>query len=156
MKSVWLTIVIGLALGQGVLAQAGVDDIEYGRSNGLYWQSLRREMRIVYVVGYVDGASTSVIRSQPDPTAISRAAVDKAVEKLLPVMSSVEIVSAVDRFYREPLNRRILISDAIRVVALEDRGADRATVHEEILRLRLIAAFREKPAANPPGRVPTK
>jgi hypothetical protein len=142
MKLVWLMVGIGLALGKSLLAQARADDMEYGRQNGRYWQSLRREMRIAYIVGYFDGASTSIIRSQSDPAAISLAAVNKAVGKLLPVMSPMEIVSEVDRFYREPLNRRILISDAIRVVALEDRGADRAIVHGEIRRLRRIAPQR--------------
>jgi hypothetical protein len=62
MKSVWLTIVIGLALGKGVLAQAGADGT-YGGMNGRGWQDLTARMRTGYIEGYIDGVSIGITQA---------------------------------------------------------------------------------------------
>jgi hypothetical protein len=70
-------------------------------------------------------------------------------------MTFGEIVSVVDRFYEEPLNRRIPVSEAIRVVALEARGAGAATVDAQI-RLQRQLSTAAGAAASPPGGEPAK
>jgi hypothetical protein len=152
-KSVWLTIVIGLALGKGVL---GADDIErtYSGKNGRGWQSLTLEMRIGYIEGYYDGVATGVVHAAApggSPAgAFPVAAAKKAFAEIFPVSMTVgEIVSAVDRFYAEPLNRRIMVYSALPVIALEAKGTDQATVDGEIRRLRRNGAAEEPVASLP-------
>jgi hypothetical protein len=59
-------------------------------------------------------------------------------------------VRAVDRFYAEPLNRRIMVYSALAVIALEAKGADQATVDGKIRRLRRLASAAEEPVTSPP------
>jgi hypothetical protein len=134
-------MVIGLALGTGVW---GADDIETtgGAINGRGWQSLTAEMRLGYVKGYDDGVAAGIVH-------VAVASADKTAELVPSGMTVGEVVSAVDRFYQEPLNRRIMVVAAIRVVALEAKGTDQARVDGEIRRLRRASA---EPVTSPSGR----
>jgi hypothetical protein len=149
-------MVIGLALGEGVLAQAGADGA-YGGLNGRGWQDLTARMRTGYIEGYVDGVSIGITQAAAaasqagliSPPAVSLVA--KAIGDLFPLsMTLGEVVSAVDRFYAEPLNRRIMVYSALAVIALEAKGTDQATVDEKLRRLRRLASAAEEPVTSPP------
>jgi hypothetical protein len=160
-----LTVVIGLALGKGVL---GADDITNGGRNGRGWQSLPREMRLAWVDGYLSGANEGVVGFTIYGPAVRDTSgkpdflwafqqVPQVVRHLFPYgMNFGEVVSAVDRFYEEPLNRRIRVSTVLEILALEAGGADAATVDGVIRRARQPDPVRELPAAGPPGREPAK
>jgi hypothetical protein len=121
-------------------------------------------MRLAYVDGYLSGANEGVAGFTIYGPAIRDTSgkpdflwafqqVPQVVRHLFPYgMNFGEVVSAVDRFYAEPLNRRIRVSTVFQILSLEAAGADAATVDGQIRRQRRLISTGELPAASPPGR----
>jgi hypothetical protein len=131
MKRVLLTMAMGLTLS--VLAQTpAIEKSNAGHFfNGRAWQKWHPALRNGYVTGFIEGLEIARMSCDGSESA------DKEILTYSPSgMTFDEIQSALDRFYEEPLNRRIQISWAMRIVAREASGKD-AT--DEIRRMREIS-----------------
>jgi hypothetical protein len=103
-------------------------------NNGRFWLEMQGEMKLGYLLGYIDGVhATSVTLAAGCP--------DVKRLRLLPhTLSSVEIAEALDEFYNDPLNRQIGIVFAITATARKAEGATSAEMDQMISEFRKAAS----------------
>jgi hypothetical protein len=131
MKPVAAMVVLACALSAGAHAENKGPSYTGGLSNGRSWQALDKMAKISYVIGYREGV-----------TATSRVATEATlgttVRQVLAgsSLNNREMADALDRFYQNPLNRPLAISDAVYIVVRQATGGDPKEISKTIRQLR--------------------
>jgi hypothetical protein len=107
-----LIMLVSLAAPGGSQDHATPSDRTWGIVNGRWWKAVSAEIRIGFVQGYGIGHSLAVAEG-PRCT---------EGEWFKGDPSNGEVRAALDKFYEEPANASIAVTDAIEIVALKFNG----------------------------------
>src|SRR5262249_38465290 len=127
-----MRICIAVLLFTGSLAAQNKDIVTTGMVNGRFWKHLDLTAKTFYVQGYREGViqiATPVSDLWRLGHCSDASATGSSIEQATMQMfhgytiKNGEIISAIDRFFEDPLNARIRIMDAIIVVLEQARGA---------------------------------
>jgi hypothetical protein len=116
------------------------EDLTYtnGLANGRMWKAMGTIEKATYLDGYRAGVLKAALMIPDD--SLSKATVQVLAGFNL---TNGEISLAIVRFYKDPLNLRIAISDAVAVAVQEASGASPQEVDQSIRNLRREIAQKE-------------
>ena len=118
-----------LLAAAGCAAQTPDVERTNGRLNGRFWEELRAENKIIFIVGITEGLRAGELPS---------------LGLLYPPGATVgDVIKALDGIYAAPENLRVSVNDALRVVSMTFRG-DKPEDIEAALRWLRIAASTEQ------------
>jgi hypothetical protein len=128
------TIALILALSFAALAQQHIKrDLNSQETavNGITWKSYSAQMRLGYVVGFLEGIPNGVVgfgKLTDNPIDVDP--LDKISGALCPeALTNEDVVKALDRFYQDPLNARITVVSAMMYIATLDHGWNDLAAH---------------------------
>jgi hypothetical protein len=116
------------------LQSQSVDDTYTGdRINGRGWNKMGNS-KIYFLVGYEEGCYTGILSnfaSFPSSEAYFNNVYPQKFTR-------TQIISEIDKVYKEASNTRIPVYDVIRWVAMKSRGESSSVLEEDLARLRKI------------------
>jgi hypothetical protein len=129
----WLALILIVSLGAPVWA-------ENDRRDGNFWLSLDAPAKLAYLVGFYDGmllgkdfsywglekAAISVVGTQ------TVTSFNNMTAKYMANVTTRQLADGLDAFYSEFRNRKILINNAVWLVANQIAGTPKATVDQMI------------------------
>ena len=131
-KSV-VTVLFVLSFSSFLLSQS-VDDTYTGdRINGRGWNKMGVS-KVYFLMGYEEGLYTGILSAFASFSS-SEANFESAYPQKL---ARTEIVSEIDKVYKEASNVRIPVYDVIRWVAMKSRGESLSSLEENLARLRKL------------------
>lgn len=89
--------------------------------DGDFWIPKTRDLKLVYVVGFVDGRSHGI---NDAANALGVKIDDPRLSKLASEVTAGQIVDGVDDFYKDWRNRKIVLRHAMEYVLDEAQGKD--------------------------------
>jgi hypothetical protein len=107
--------------------------------DGHFWESLSAGEKEAYIAGLIDGAlsfgaeALYSVDDQAAQTAVDNLMDDYDLRKETPVSA---VVNVLDRFYEDPANKKIWVSEAYTVALKMIRGYSEVKLQEEIEFLR--------------------
>lgn len=114
---------------------AGVPFMTWANINGRFWLGYSQAEKEAYLIG-----SGEAIVAVCSDTSTTKTEVAERIQLHTPRELTVnEIRRALDRFFEAPENVLIPVLDAIRIVAMKERGRPQAEIDAELSTLRLLA-----------------
>jgi hypothetical protein len=92
-----------------------------GSWDGDFWKTKGRDLKLVYVTGFVDGRNEG---ANEVAGALGTSILDPKIAKLASKVTVGQIVDGLDEFYQDYRNARILVRYAIEYVVMEAQGED--------------------------------
>jgi hypothetical protein len=89
--------------------------------DGDFWIPKTKELKILYVVGFVDGRNDGINEAAE---ALGAKIDDPRLSKLASEVTAGQTVDGVDEFYKDWRNRKVLLRDAMQYAMDEAQGKD--------------------------------
>lgn len=136
-----LKLVVVTLLSLSLFAENTPPIFTHGLANGRYWAMLNKTGKAAWVDGYQTGLQ---IGAQSMANLSDTDFEDQSVAYLPKSLTIGEITGAIDRFYSEPENVLVPVSDAISVVSFKAGGTSASDLDELVTKLRRLAAQRSE------------